>query len=151
VAAPFADGTATIPNAPLRTEVRPATAQTRTQTKAPRRRRWPVLMGWLVGAIVAGAAVAGAVAYYDSDSGTSTPPATTVNTPVTTLPPTTLPPPTVPPTTLPPATSPQINRGPGNGKGDDGTKGRGGGDVQKQLKKWLEELQKQFREAQNGD
>jgi hypothetical protein len=67
-----------------------------------------------------------------------------VNTPVTTVPPTTL-----PPTTLPPATSPQINRGPGNGKGNDN--GRGRGDVQEQFRKWLEDLQKRFREAQNGD
>ena len=141
VAAPYADGTATIPNAPVRTEVSPAAAPAQTPTR-PRRRRWPLLIGWLVGAMIVGAAVAGAVAYSSSDSGPSTPPATTVNTPITTVPP------TAPPTTLPPATSPDVNRGPGNGKG----KGKGGGrDVQEQFRKWLEELQKRFREVQNGD
>ena len=141
VAAPYADGTATTPNAPVRTEVAPAATQPQTQTQ-PRRRRWPLLIGWLVGAMIVGAAVAGAVAYYSSDGGPSTPPATTVNTPITTVPP------TAPPTTLPPATSPDVNRGPGNGKG----KGKGGGrDVQEQFRKWLEELQKRFREVQNGD
>jgi hypothetical protein len=46
-----------------------------------------------------------------------------------------------PPTTLPPTTvpAPPDNRG----KGD-------GGGAEKQLKKWLEELRKQFEEAQNG-
>lgn len=141
VAAPYADGTATIPNAPVRTEVTPAAAPAQAQTR-PRRRRWPLLIGWLVGAMIVGAAVAGAVAYSSSSGGPSTPPATTVNTPITTVPP------TAPPTTLPPATSPDVNRGPGNGKG----KGKGGGrDVQEQFRKWLEELQKRFREMQNGD
>jgi hypothetical protein len=64
-----------------------------------------------------------------------------VSTPVTTIPPT-----TIPPTTLPPATSPQINRGPGNGNGN-----KGGRDVQEQFRKWLEELQNQFRNLQNGE
>ena len=141
VAAPYADGTATIPNAPVRTEVSPAAAPAQTPTR-PRRRRWPLLIGWLVGAMIVGAAVAGAFAYSSSDGGPSTPPATSVNTPITTVPP------TAPPTTLPPATSPDVNRGPGNGKG----KGKGGGrDVQEQFRKWLEELQKRFREVQNGD
>jgi serine/threonine protein kinase len=145
VAAPYADGTATIPNAPLRTEVRPVSAQPKPRARA-RRRRWALLIGWLLGAMVAGAAVAGAVAYYSSGDGTSTPPATTVGTPVTTVPPT--PAPTAPPTTVP-ATSPQINHAPDNGKGNEG-KG-GGRDVQEQFRKWLEELQKRFRDAQNGD
>jgi len=142
VAAPAADGTATIPNSPARTEVAPTTTHPRTQTQTRRRRRSPVLLGWLVGAMLAGAAVAGAIAYYTSDSGTSAPPATTVNTPVTTVPP-----PTAPPTTLPPATSPDADRG----NGDENGNGRGGGrDVQEQFKKWLEELQKRLRETQNG-
>ena len=59
--------------------------------------------------------------------------------------PVTSPPTTLPPTTLPPATSPQINRGPGNGNG------KGGRDAQEQFRKWLEELQKQFRDLQNGE
>jgi serine/threonine protein kinase len=137
VAAPYADGTATIPNALPRTEVRPATAQPRTQPKAQRRRRWALLFGWLVGAVIVAAAVAGAIAYYNSDGGTSTPPA---NTPVTTVPP-----PTLPPTTLPPATSPEINRGPGNGNGNGDDIRR---DVQERLREKFEELQNRL---QNGD
>jgi eukaryotic-like serine/threonine-protein kinase len=143
VAAPCSDGTATMPNTPLRTEVRPVTVQPQAQPQR-RRRRWPVLVGWLVGAMIAGAAVAGAVAYYNSDDGTPQPPATTVRAPVTTLPPTTL-----PPTTVPPATSPNINRGPGNGNGN-GNDDNGGRDLQEQFKKWLEDLQKRFRDLQNG-
>ena len=140
VAAPFADTTATVPNAPLRTELRPVAAPPEPTTQMRRRRRWPWLVGWLVGAMLVGAAIAGAVAYSNS-GGTSTPPApaTTVSTPVTS------PPTTLPPTTLPPATSPQINRGPGNGNG------KGGRDAQEQFRKWLEELQKQFRDLQNGE
>jgi hypothetical protein len=57
---------------------------------------------------------------------------------VTTAAPPTLPPTTVPPTTLPPAQP--DNRGKGNG-----------GDAEKQIKKWLEELRKQFEDAQQGD
>jgi len=135
VAAPIADATATVPNASLRTDVRPTSTQPRPQPQVRRRRRWPLLVGWLVGAMIAGAAVAGAVAYVNSDGGTATPPATTVSIPVT----------TVPPTTLPPATSPNADRD----NGDDGNRG-GGHDVQEQFRKWLEELQKRFREAQNG-
>ncbi|HMG26248.1 MAG TPA: serine/threonine-protein kinase [Acidimicrobiia bacterium] len=135
VAAPIADATATVPNASLRTDVRPTSTQPRPQPQVRRRRRWPLLVGWLVGAMIAGAAVAGAVAYVNSDGGTATPPATTVSIPVK----------TVPPTTLPPATSPNADRD----NGDDGNRG-GGHDVQEQFRKWLEELQKRFREAQNG-
>ena len=143
VAAPLADGIATAPVTPLRTEVGPTTTHPRTQLQPRRRRRWPLLVGWLVGAMIVGAAVAGAVAYLNADEGTTTPP-TTLSVPVTTLPPT-----TVPPTTLPPATSPGVNRGRGDGNGDGN--GRGGGrDLQQQFQKWLEELQKRFREAQNG-
>jgi len=140
VAAPYADGgTATIPNAPAPTEVGPVTTQSATPTG--RRRRWPWLLGWLVGAMLLGAAAA---AYLSSDSGTSKPrPATTVSIPATTLPPTTLPP------TLPPATSPEINRGPGNDNGG-GNDDKGGRDVQEQFKKWLDDLQKRFRDLQNG-
>jgi len=140
VAAPLADSIATAPVTSLRTEVAPTSTQPRTQSQPRRRRRWPLLVGWLVGAMIAGAVVAGAVAYLSADDGTPAPPATTVSVPVTTLPPT-----TVPPTTLPPATSPDVNRGRGNGNG------RGGGrDLQEQFQKWLEDLQKRFREAQNG-
>ncbi len=143
VAAPLADATATVPNAPLRTEVQPVTAQQPKPTAQARRRRWPLLVGWLVGAMIVGAAVAGAAAYYNSGNGTSTPPPTTVNTPVVTVPP------TVAPTTVPPATSPHVNPGPGKGK-DNGDEGKGGGrDVQEQFKKWLEELQQRFRYLQN--
>src|SRR5262249_37511167 len=141
VAAPYADGgTATIPNAPAPTEVGPVTTQ--AATPARRRRRWPWLLGWLVGAMLLGAAAA---AYLSSDSGTSKPrPATTVSIPATTPP---QPPP--PPTTLPPAPSPEINRGPGNDNGG-GNDDKGGRDVQEQFKKWLDDLQKRFRDLQNG-
>jgi serine/threonine protein kinase len=144
-AAPYADGTATIPSAPPRTEVAPATTPPTSQQRVHPRRRWPLLIGWLVGAMIAGAAVAGAVASFSSDDGTATPPATTVNNPVTT------PATTLPPTTVPPATSPPID-GPGKGKGKDKAEkgGRGGGrDVQEQFRRWLEELQKRLRELEN--
>ena len=125
-----ARGTATMP---ARTEVRPAPV-----AAARRRRWWPWAMGLLVAALVAGAAVAGLAAYNAGSEGGSPPATTTSAAPVTTLaPPTTLPPPTAPPATLPPAQP--DNRG----------KGEGGG-AQKQFEKWLEELRKQFEEAQNG-
>ena len=124
-------GTATMPATPVRTEVRPAPV-----APARRRRRWPWAMGLLVAAVVAGAAVAGLAAYNAGSEGGSRPATTTPAAPVTTFaPPTTLPPPTAPPTTLPPPDN--------RGKGD-------GGGVEKQFKKWLEELRKQFEEAQNG-
>jgi hypothetical protein len=124
-------GTATMPATPVLTEVRPAPV-----APARRRRRWPWAVGLLVAAVVAGAAVAGLAAYKAGSEGGS-PPATTTPAPVTTLaPPTTLPPPTAPPTP-PPAPDKR-------GKGD-------GGDAQKQLKKWFDELRKQFERAQNGD
>lgn len=126
-------GTATMPATPVRTEVRSAAV-----APARRRRRWPWAMGLLVAAVVAGAAVAGLAAYNAGSEGGSPPATTTPAAPVTTLaPPTTLPPPTAPPTTLPPAEP--DNRGEGDG-----------GDVEKQFRKWLEELRKQFEEAQNG-
>jgi hypothetical protein len=130
------DGTATIPGTPARTEVRPAPV-------APaRRRHWrPWAMGLLVAALVAGATVAGLAAYNAASEGDSPPATTTSAGPVTTLaPPTTLPPPTAPPT-LPPAQP--DNRGKGKGKAE-------GGGAQQQFEKWLEELQKQFEEAQKG-
>jgi hypothetical protein len=124
-------GTATMPATPVRTEVRPAPV-----APARRRRRWPWAMGLLVAALMAGAAVAGFAAYNAGSEGGSPPAATTGAAPVTTFaPPTTLPPPTAPPTTLPPPD----NRGKGDGGGAD-----------KQFRKWLEELRKQFEEAQNG-
>ena len=103
-----------------------------------RRRGWAWATGLLVAALVAGAAVAGVIAYNAGSEGGSAPTTTTSAAPVTTVaPPTTLPPATAPPTTLPPAQP--DNRG----------KGEGGG-VQKQFEKWLEELQKQFEDAQKG-
>jgi hypothetical protein len=127
-----ADGTATMPDAAARTEAQPPAV-------APVRRRrgrgpWAALL--LVGGLVAGAAVAGLLAYNAGSEGGS-PPATSA-VPVTTAPPPTLPPTTVPPTTFPPAEP--DNRGKGNG-----------GDAEKQIKKWLEELRKQFEDAQRGD
>jgi hypothetical protein len=127
VAATGSDGTATIPGTPVHTEVRPAPF-----APAHRRRRRPWAIGVLVAALFAGAAVAGLAAYNAGSEGGS-PPATTSAAPVTTF----APPTTLPPTTLPPAQP--DNRG----KGD-------GGGVQKQFEKWLEQLRKQFEEAQNG-
>src|SRR5262249_61084800 len=121
VAAPPADGTAPVPTASLRTDVRPTSPQPRPQPQVQRRRRWPLLVGWLVGAMIAGAAVAGAVAYVNSDGGTATPPAATVSIPGK----------TVPPTTLPPATSPNADRD----NRDDGHPGRGH-DVHEQFPQW---------------
>jgi hypothetical protein len=133
VAATGGDGTATIPGTPARTEVRPVPV-----APARRRRRRPWAIGVLVAALVAGAAVAGLAAYNAGSEGGSPPATTTSPAPVTTLaPPTTLPPPTAPPTTLPPAQP--DNRGRGDGGG-----------AQKQFEKWLEDLRKQFEEAQNG-
>jgi hypothetical protein len=133
VAATGGDGTATIPGTPARTEVRPVPV-----APARQRRRRPWAIGVLVAALVAGAAVAGLAAYNAGSEGGSPPATTTSPAPVTTLaPPTTLPPPTAPPTTLPPAQP--DNRGRGDGGG-----------AQKQFEKWLEDLRKQFEEAQNG-
>jgi hypothetical protein len=138
VAPTVADGTAKVPATSTRTEVRPAGG-------APaRRRRWPWAMGLLVAAAVAGAAVAGFAAYNAGSDGGSRP-VTTTAAPVTTLaPPTTLPPPTAPPTTLAP---PPDNHG---NKGDGGASNGGIGGAEKQLRKWLEELRKQFEDAQQG-
>jgi eukaryotic-like serine/threonine-protein kinase len=135
VAAPYAvDGTATMPDTPPRTETRPVTASPQPTPEARRRRRWPSVVGLLLGAALVGAAVAGAVVYYDSGGDASPPPVTTVNTPSTTVPPTTL-----PPTTVPPATTPEINRGPGNGS-----------DVQERIKERLEEeLRERFEDLQD--
>jgi eukaryotic-like serine/threonine-protein kinase len=128
-----ADGTATMPGTPARTEAQPtAVAPVRR-----RRGRRPWAAGLLVGGLVAGAAIAGLLAYNASSEGGSPPATTTTAVPVTTAPPT-LPPTTVPPTTLPPAQP--DNRGKGNG-----------GDAQKQIQKWLEELRKQFEDAQRGN
>jgi hypothetical protein len=136
VAAAYADGTATIPNIPARTEVAPATAQPPTRPQARGRRA--VLVGGLVGAMLTGAAVAGAVAYYNSDGGSA--PANSVNTPATTVPT------TLPPTTLPPATSPEIVPGNGNGNGEGS-----GRDLSEQWRQWADDLKKRIREGQNGD
>jgi eukaryotic-like serine/threonine-protein kinase len=140
MAAPYSvDGTATMPDSPSRTEVSPAAAQPKPEPRRPRR-RWPSVVGLLLGAALAGGAVAGAVVYYDSGGDASPPPVTTVNTPSTTVPPTTL-----PPTTVPPATSPEINRGPGNG--DDNN---AGSDVQERIKERLEEeLRERFEDLQD--
>jgi eukaryotic-like serine/threonine-protein kinase len=125
-------GTATMPATSVRTEVRPPPVE-----PARRRRWWPWAVGLLVAAVVAGAAVAGLAAYNAGSEGGSPPATTTPAAPATTVaPPTTLPPPTAPPTLQPPPDK--------RGKGD-------GGDAQKQLKKWFDELRKQFENAQNGD
>ena len=127
-----ADGTATMPGAPTRTEVRPAAVAPARR----RRRRWPWTTGLLVAALVAGGAVAGLIAYDSSSEGGSPPTTTTTAVPVTTAAA-----PTIPPTTLPPPTEPPPdNRGKGNGD-----------DPEKQLKKWLQELRKQFEDPQRGD
>ena len=129
-----ADGTATMPGTPEHTE-----AQTAAVAPARRRRgRRPWAAVLLVGGLVAGAAIAGLLAYNASSEGGSPPAPMTTAVPVTTAVPPTLPPTTVAPTTLPPAQP--DNRGKGNG-----------GDAEKQIKKWLEELRKQFEDAQQGD
>jgi hypothetical protein len=133
-AALHGDGTATMPDTPARTEAQP------TAVTPVRRRRglWPWAAALLVGGLIAGAAVAGLLAYNASSEGDSPPATTTTAVPVTTAPPPTLPPTTVPPATIPPAQP--DNRG--KGRGDD---------AEKQIKKWLEELRKQFEDAQRGD
>jgi eukaryotic-like serine/threonine-protein kinase len=129
-----ADGTATMPSTPEHTE-----AQTAAVAPARRRRgRRPWAAVLLVGGLVAGAAIAGLLAYNAGSEGGSPPAPATTAVPVTTAAPPTLPPTTVPPTTLPPAQP--DNRGKGNG-----------GDAEKQIQKWLEELRKQFEDAQQGD
>ncbi len=133
-ALPDADGTATVPDTPARTEAQPAAV-------APvrrRRRRRPWAVALLVGGLIAGATVAGLLAYNAGSEGGSPPAPTTTAVRVTTTPPT-LPPTTVPPTTLPPVEP--DNRG---------QKGNGGDDVQKQFQKWLEELRKRFEDVQRG-
>ncbi len=133
-ALPDADGTATVPDTPARTEAQPAAV---TPDRRKRRRRpWAVAL--LVGGLIAGATVAGLLAYNAGSEGGSPPAPTTTAVPVTTTPPT-LPPTTVPPTTLPPVEP--DNRG---------QKGNGGDDVQKQFQKWLEELRKRFEDVQRG-
>jgi eukaryotic-like serine/threonine-protein kinase len=129
-----ADGTATMPSTPEHTE-----AQTAAVAPARRRRgRRPWAAVLLVGGLVAGAAIAGLLAYNAGSEGGSPPAPATTAVPVTTAAPPTLPPTTVPPTTLPPVQP--DNRGKGNG-----------GDAEKQIQKWLEELRKQFEDAQQGD
>jgi eukaryotic-like serine/threonine-protein kinase len=134
-----ADGAATVPDTPARTEAQP----TAVAPARRKRRRRPWAAALLVGGLIAGATVAGLLAYNAGSEGGSPPAPTTTAVPVTTTPPT-LPPTTVPPTTLPPV---EPNRGQ---KGDGGQKGSGG-DVQKQIEKWLEELRKRFEDAQRGD
>jgi hypothetical protein len=131
-----ADGTATMPGTTARTEAQPAAVATVAPARRRGRRPWAAVL--LVGGLVAGAAIAGLLAYNASSEGGSAPAPTTTAVPVTTAAPPTLPPTTVPPTTLPPAQP--DNRGKGNG-----------GDAQKQIQKWLEELRKQFEDAQQGD
>ena len=135
-------GTPAVGAAAPRTRPMPTTvAPTRVQPVPRRWRRWPWLVGLLLGLLGAGTAAAWLAA---GDSGGADRPAPTTTT-VARVTTTVAPPTTVPPTTLPPATSPQVNRG--NGNDDDG----GGDDVQKEFEKWLKEMQKQFEEAQQGD
>ena len=131
-----ADGTVTMPGTPEHTEAQPATVAAVAPARRRGRRPWAAVL--LVGGLVAGAAIAGLLAYNAGSEGGSPPAPTTTAVPVTTAVPPTLPPTTVAPTTLPPAQP--DNRGKGNG-----------GDAEKQIKKWLEELRKQFEDAQQGD
>jgi hypothetical protein len=131
-----ADVTATMPGTPEHTEAQPAAVGAVAPARRRGRRPWAAVL--LVGGLVAGAAIAGLLAYNASSEGGSPPAPATTAVPVTTAAPPTLPPRTVPPTTLPPAQP--ANRGKGNG-----------GDAEKQIKKWLEELRKQFEDAQQGD
>jgi eukaryotic-like serine/threonine-protein kinase len=131
-----ADGTATMPGTPARTEAQTAAVAAVAPARRRGRRPWAAVL--LVGGLVSGAAIAGLLAYNaGSESGSPRAPTTTA-VPVTTAAPPTLPPTTVPPTTLPPAQP--DNRGKGNGGG-----------AEKQIQKWLEELRKQFEDAQQGD
>jgi eukaryotic-like serine/threonine-protein kinase len=130
-----ADGTATMPDTPARTEAQPAAVAPMRRRRG--RRPWAAVL--LVGGLVAGAAIAGVLAYNAGSEGGSPPATTTSAVPVTTAPPPTLPPTTVPPPTQPPLPRPD-DRGEGNG-----------GDAEKQFKKWLEDLRKQFEDAQEGD
>ena len=134
------DGNATMPATPARTEAQPTAV---APVRRPRPRR-PWIAALLVGGLIAGAAVAGLLAYNAGSEGGSPPAATTTAVPVTTAAPPTLPPTTVPPQTAPPTTLPPAQ--PDN-RGQKGT----GGDAEKQIKKWLEELRKQFEDAQRGD
>jgi eukaryotic-like serine/threonine-protein kinase len=129
-----ADGTATVPDTHAGTEAQP-TAVARVRRK---RRRRPWAAALLVGGLIAGATVAGLLAYDAGSEGGSPPAPTTTAAPVTTTPPT-LPPTTVPPTTLPPVEP--------DNRGEKGN----GGDAGKEIKNWLEELRKQFEDAQRGD
>jgi eukaryotic-like serine/threonine-protein kinase len=130
-----ADGTATMPGTSARTEAQPAAVAPMRRRRG--RRPWAAVL--LVGGLVAGAAIAGVLAYNAGSEGGSPPAPTTTAVPVTTAPPPTLPPTTVPPPTQPPLPEPD-NRGRGNGD-----------DAQKQFKEWLEDMRKQFEEAQEGD
>jgi serine/threonine protein kinase len=126
-------GTATVPVRAAATTVAP----TQLQPVRRRWRRWPWLVGLLLGLLGVGTAAA----WLASDDGTGAdrPATTTTAVPVATIPPTTAPPPTVPPTTSGPLVE-RDDRGEGN---DD--------NPAKQFEKWLKEMQKRFEEAQDGD
>jgi eukaryotic-like serine/threonine-protein kinase len=121
-------GTATVPVRSVATTVAP----TQVQPVRRRWRRWPWLVGLLLGLL--GVGVAAAWLASDDSTGADRPATTTTAVPVATIPPTTAPPPTVPPTTSGPLVEPD-NRGEGN---DD--------NPAKQFEKWLKEMQKRFEE-----
>ena len=126
-------GTATVPVRAAATTVAP----TQVQPVRRRWRRWPWLVGLLLGLLGVGTAAAWLAS--DDSTGADRPATTTTAVPVATIPPTTAPPPTVPPTTSGPLVE-RDDRGEGN---DD--------NPAKQFEKWLEDMRKRFEESQGGD
>jgi serine/threonine protein kinase len=126
-------GTATVPVRAAASTVAP----TQVQPVRRRWRRWPWLVGLLLGLLGVGTAAAWLAS--DDGSGADRPATTTTAVPVATIPPTTAPPPTAPPTT----SGPLVERD-DRGKGNDDNPA-------KQFEKWLEDMRKRFEEVQGGD